>query len=144
MKRTPLKRKKPLKSAKPMQRKPMKRSRKKAVTKEIREHWERIRSLGCMVTFVTGDTVQIQHAKRGSVSDRWGDKARPGVGQRQNHWLTFPLDAPLHTGLDGIDSGTGVRTWEGRFGKQTDMLDRLRAIVKQRWGYDIYEKAGLT
>lgn len=126
----------------PLKRKPMKRSRKKAVPKEIKDHWTRIAGLGCFVTFDPEPT--IHHCHGGSVRDRWGDKAMPGTGQRANHWLTIPLAARLHTGINGIDTdGQGVRDWETRFGRQTDMLDRLRSICKARWGYDIYEKAGL-
>lgn len=135
MKRTSLKRNAPIK------RSPMNRSRKKEVPKEIKEHWTRIATLGCLVTFTPDPT--IHHCHGGSVRDRWGAKAMPGTGQKQNDWLTIPLSHTLHLGLGGIDSGTGVRTWEERNGRQVDLLDRLRDIVRSRWNYDIYEKAGL-
>lgn len=130
-----------MKRSKPLRRSPMKRSRKRKVPKEIREHWDRIAKLGCLLTFTPDPT--IHHCHGGSVRERWGDKAMPGMGQKQNNWLVIPLAARLHTGLAGIDSGMGVKAWEERYESQVALLDRLRAIVKARFGYDIYQKAGV-
>lgn len=66
-----------------------------------------------------------------------------GVGQKGSDWLTVPLSANLHVGNEGIDSGMGVRSWEAMYGRQVDLLDRVREIVLQRWGYCIFEKAGI-
>jgi hypothetical protein len=136
MKRSPLKRKTALKA-----RKPMKRSRKKAVPKEIRDHWNRVASLGCAVTF--NPECQIHHVHGGSVRERWGAMAMPGVGQKQNDWLVVGLHHSLHVGINGVDSGVGVKAWESRYGRQVDLMDQVRDTIKKRFGYDVYEKAGL-
>ncbi len=135
MKRTPLKRKTPLRT-----KAPMKRTRKQ-VPKEIRDHWKRVAALGCVVTFDTLCT--IHHVHSGSIREKFGSKAMPGVGQRQNHWLVIPLHPRLHTGVDGVDSGMGVAKWERTYGRQAHYLDQVRQQIKNRHGYDIYEKAGM-
>lgn len=137
-----MKRSKPLKrSSKPIKRSPLKRTRKKAVPKEIKEHWDRVIRLGCVVTFSNEAT--IHHVHGGSIREALGEQAMPGMAQKQNHWLVIPLHPRLHTGADGIDSGMGVRRWEERYGPQSMFLDRVRTMIKRQYGYCIYEKAGL-
>lgn len=46
-----------------------------------------------------------------------------GMGQKQNPYLLIPLLAKYHVGDCGIDAGIGVLTWEGRYGRQVDLLD---------------------
>lgn len=118
----------------------MKRTRKQ-VPKEIRDHWQRVARLGCVVTF--SDMATIHHCHGGSIREFFGAKGMPGVGQKQNDWLVIPLHPRLHTGNDGIDSGMGVERWERRYGAQRQFLEHVRAQIKNRHGYDIYEKAGI-
>ena len=125
MKRTPLQRKKPL------------RSKKKQVPKEIRDHWSRVAKLGCVVTF--SDEVQLHHIHGGSVAHL----VNRGTGQKTSDWLVLPLHPRLHTGADGVDSGMGVARWEAKYGKQADYLQHVRQQIKNRHGYDIFEKAGV-
>lgn len=131
MKRTPLKRTKP-----------MKRSRKKAAPKEIRDHWSRVARLGCCVTFQ--DEATIHHVHGGSIREALGSAAMPGMAQKQNDWLVIPLHPRLHTGQDGIDTGIGVATWEAKHGRQIDYLKKVRDQIRRRYGYDIFEKARLV
>lgn len=131
MKRSPLQRKTPL------------RSKKKQVPKEIRDHWQRVAKLGCVVTF--SDMASIHHCHGGSIREFFGSKGMPGVGQKQNDWLVIPLHPRLHTGSEGIDNGMGttVASWERRYGKQIQFLKQVRQQILQKHGYDILERAGL-
>lgn len=97
-------------------------------TSEHRKHWERVRGLGCIVTGSKTD-VTIHHCHGGSMSDAG---FRSGMAQRgASHWLVIPLVAQLHsTGSDAIDGGIGVRTWEEKHGKQTDLLDEVGRRLK--------------
>lgn len=137
MKRSPLKRKTPLKA-----KAPMKRTRKQ-VPKEIRDHWQRVARLGCMVTF--SDMATIHHVHGGSIREFFGAHGMPGAGQKQNDWLVIPLHPRLHTGQDGIDNGMGttVASWERRYGKQIQFLKQVRHQIIQKHGYDIFERAGI-
>lgn len=111
------------------------------VSREIRDHWDRVAALGCIVTFQ--EPVQLHHIHGGSVREEWGEQAMPGMGQRQSHWLVLPLHASLHTGQLAIDGSMGVKSWEARFGKQTDLIRQVRDRIKARFNYDMFEKAGL-
>lgn len=108
--------------------------------REIRDHWDRVVALRCLVS---GDPrVTLHHAKGGSMRDLLGCAGNPGKGQKVSDWLVIPLAWRYHTGDFGIDTGQGVyRTkeqWELAFGKQTDMLAR----ISQHCGYDVFAKAG--
>lgn len=104
---------------------------------EIRRHHDRVRALGCIITRRPHPT--IHHCHGGSVRDVWGSVAAVGMAQRASDWLVIPLDADLHVGARGIDSGYGVRSWERDFGLQVDHL----IAVNQGLPYDIFERAGL-
>lgn len=125
---------------KPLKRSPIKR-KVKTIPKEIKDHWQRVAKLGCIVTF--DNMATIHHVHGGSIRARFGKKAMPGMGQRQNHWLVIPLHPRLHTGRDGIDMSGGVAAWEAKYGTQLSYLDKVRQMIQRQWGYDIYEKAGL-
>lgn len=129
MKRTPLKRKTAIKY------------QKKAVPKEIRDHWKRVAALGCCISF--SDQVQLHHCHGGSIRAKFGDRAMPGVGQKASDYLVIPLHPRYHTGELGIDSGTGVAGWEARHGSQLHYLEKVRQQIQRQYGYDILEKAGL-
>ncbi len=63
-----------------------------------------------------------------------------GMSMKANDWLVIPLDALMHTGNLGIDSGMGVETWELRFGQQVHHLDEVCRLI----GYSIWEHAGIN
>ena len=52
-----------------------------------------------------------------------------GIAQRAVPWLQIPIHADFHIGRFGIDSGTGVLTWESSFGAQADLLDEVDHIL---------------
>ena len=132
MKRTPLKAKKPL------------RSKPRKVPAEIKEHWGRVARLGCCVSFA--DEATIHHVHGGSIAAYFGAIGKPGVGQKQNDWLVIPLAPRLHTGQEGIDNGMGttVEKWEQKYGAQLEYLKKVRDQIKKRYGYDIFERAGVS
>jgi hypothetical protein len=138
MKRTPLKRKTPLRA-----RKPMKRYRKPPVPQAIKDHWSRVAALGCCVTFQTPAT--IHHVHGGSIREAFGKQAMPGAAQKQNDWLVIPLHASMHTGQRGIDNGMGktLAQWEATYGKQIDYLRKVRQQIWRRFGYDMFAEAGI-
>jgi len=66
---------------------------------------------------------------------------RPGMSQKQNHWLTIPLTYEEHLGHMGLDTWSqGVVAWE-RYWGQTQI--ELLTEVSARLGYDVFEKAGV-
>lgn len=120
----------------------MKRAR-KAVSAAIRDHWERVRRLGCIVSF--SDDATIHHVHGGSIAAHLGAVGMPGVGQKQNDWLVIPLAPRLHTGAQGIDNGMNmnVAKWEAKYGSQWDYLMKVRDAIRKRHGYCIFERARL-
>lgn len=139
-----MKRSKPLKrSSTPIKRSPIKRRAKPKVPQEIKDHWARVVKFGCIVSF--SNLATIHHVHGGSIREKFGEKAMPGMGQKQNDWLVIPLHPRLHTGIDGIDNGMGtnVKSWEERYGPQTGFLERIRVMIQRQYNYDIYEKAGV-
>lgn len=119
----------------------MKRSRKKAAPKEIKDHWDRVAKLGCCVTL--NPFVSIHHVHGGSIREVLGKQAMPGMAQKQNDWLVIPLSPQLHTGSQGIDGSMGVAEWEATYGRQIDLLREVRNTIKRQYGYCIFEKAGI-
>lgn len=80
--------------------------------------------------------VTLHHCHGGSIQEEgWA----VGMGQRQNPFLQIPLHETFHTGEHGIDSGTGVLTWERRWGRQVDHL----AWVSWQLGYDVFVHAAV-
>lgn len=93
----------------------------------ITEHERNLRALPCSVSGMK--PVTLHHCHGGSMLlAGWP----VGMGQRQNPWLQLPLHAEYHVGSRGIDSGTGVRTWEARYGDQLTHLRELDLAL----GYD--------
>jgi hypothetical protein len=113
---------------------------KKSPTSEIRDHWDRVAQLGCIVT--GSEPATIHHCHGGSLLLVPGLN-NPGMAQRQNHWLVIPLVERLHTGDLGIDNGfspfKSVKGWESHFGFQVDFLDE----VCRRLGINVWKKAGV-
>ena len=102
-----------------------------------KEHWDRLSQMGCIIT---SGPATIAHCHGGSISEMLGPLFRPGIAQRQNHWLTIPLVDWLHQGPQGLDTGpAGVTDWEQRWGLQVHLLEE----VSSRLGYCVFEKAGI-
>ena len=104
-------------------------------TRAIKEHWSAVAELGCILT---GQPATIAHCHGGSISDELGPKFRPGMAQRQNHWLVIPLSKELHQGRFGLDTSS-VELWEIRWRKQTQLLEE----VSYKLGYCVFERAGV-
>ena len=101
-------------------------------TRIVKRHEENLRKLRCVISQNT--TVTLHHCHGGSMKEAgW----HVGMGQKQNPWLQIPLHEHYHTGGYGIDSGTGVQTWENYFGTQTEHLQ----WVNEQLPYDIFEQA---
>lgn len=96
----------------------------------VRRHWDRVAAMGCIVT---GGPATIHHAHGGSLKDRGFHRS---TGRKTSDWLVIPLAYVLHVGDQGIDR-IGVLVWEGKYGKQADMLD----LVAQRLGVDVWALA---
>lgn len=110
-------------------------AKKQVVTAEIKQHWERVSELGCIIT---GQPAEIAHCHGGSISDELPPNFQPGMAQRQKHWLVLPLCPRLHRlGPNSLDGGS-VRDWEKTWGTQMDFLREL----SERLGYDVFERAG--
>lgn len=108
-------------------------------TAEIREHYDKVARLGCLITHRSDPT--IHHAHGGSVGERLSEMGLSpvkGMGMRgYSDWLVIPLAAELHCmGPLAIDGGIGVREWENRFGKQSDLID----LVGDALNYSLWEK----
>lgn len=106
------------------------------ITRRIKEHWTNVAELGCIIT---GHPAEIAHCHGASISEELGPKFRPGMAQRQNHWLVLPLNPELHRapgiGLDSSDP----KVWEQRYGCQVELLEEL----SWKLGYCVFEKAGI-
>jgi hypothetical protein len=100
----------------------------------IKAYWDKVASLGCIVTGRT-DRVTIHHVHGGSIR---------GVVPRgrgiKHDWMVIPLDASLHTtGPTGIDTGFGVLAWEELYGTQLHFL----LEVMRRTGIDPFKKSDM-
>lgn len=91
-------------------------------------------SMKCAVT--RRSEVTLHHCHGGSLIEEFPELKKKG-GRKTSDWLVIPLAAELHVGRLGIDGSMGVRSWEKRFGRQTDMLRKVSAEV----GYDVIELA---
>jgi len=100
--------------------------------KAIEAHHNAVRQLPCVVT--GRHDVTLHHCHSGSLGEAG---IKRGVGQRPSDWLVIPLALELHIG-DGIDGGTGVKTWEAQHGTQ---MDHLKTICRQV-GYNVFHAAG--
>lgn len=88
----------------------------------------------CVVT--RRSPVTLHHCHGGSLTEEYPHLSRGG-GQKTSDWLVIPLSADLHVGNHGIDYGVGVKSWEAKWGRQTDMLRMVSEFV----GYDVIKKA---
>jgi hypothetical protein len=95
---------------------------------------DRLRAMGCIVSGRT-DRVTIHHVHSGSIAERGFNR---GGAQKLSDWLVIPLDLFLHSmGPEAIDGACGVQTWESKYGKQADYIDRLCADM----GMDLWALA---
>ncbi len=105
---------------------------------EIRDHWDAVANMGCIIS---NQPAEVAHCHGGTISLVLGPQFRPGMGEKQNHWLVIPLNPALHRGRFGLDTGKGgVVAWELEYGSQLQYLEE----VSHRLGYDIFEKAGVV
>jgi len=114
--------------------------------KERKAHFSRVAALGCMANFAayTVDGVPvyaaclapatIQHCRAGSMKDRGVNRAK---GKKNSDWLVIGLCPKHHWQDEGIDGSMGVKTWEAKYGKQADMIDKLCKI----FGVDLWALA---
>lgn len=101
---------------------------------EINEHWERLRAIGCIVT--GAPYPHIHHCCGGSMLDLGITK---GMGCKVSDWLVIPLAPELHSMGPRALHQMGVKTWELIYGRQVDLLEKVRQII----GVDIWAKAGV-
>lgn len=109
--------------------------KKKATPAHIKRHFQAVSDLGCIVTGTPNPT--IHHCHSGSIGQAGIHR---GMGQKPNDWLVIGLRFDYHVGNMGIDSGMGVITWESKFGKQIELLDKT--CIKL--GYNVYKLAGIN
>jgi len=107
---------------------------KKKQSKELQKHWDRVASLGCLISGRPEPT--LHHCHGASMKDIGVHR---GKGQKPSDWLVIPLHFDFHTGEYGIDSGMGVITWEKRFGSQVSFLDNLSVLLD----VNVWRKAGI-
>lgn len=106
------------------------------MTNEIWDHWDRIAGLGCCIC---ERPAEVAHCHGGSISDQLDPQYRPGMAQKQNHWLVIPLCPEHHRGNEGLDTyREGVRGWEAKYGTQIEWLEE----VSNRLGYSLFGRAG--
>ena len=96
--------------------------------KTIKEHWNNVGELRCVVTGSPRPT--IHHVHGGSVSEAG---YHTGVAKRGvSDALVIPLKADFHVGTEGVDT-IGVETWERYYGTQMSFIQEVSYLV----GYDL-------
>lgn len=90
---------------------------------EARRYMGRVASLGCIVCREQKGVfspAEVHHIR-----------FQVGIGRRASHYDTLPL-CPLHhrTGGYGTAYHAGPGIWETTFGRQTEMLERVREMLK--------------
>lgn len=106
-------------------------------TKKQRDYWSKVAAINCIIT---AQPATIAHCHGGSML-YLPPEFRPGVAQRQNHWLVIPLDPELHQGQWGLDTHPdGVTAWE-KYWRTTQI--ELLTIVGTRLGVDVWGLAGI-
>ena len=99
---------------------------------EIKNHWERVSELGCLVS--NNNHAELHHCKSGSMSD---NGIHTTLSKKNSDWLIIPLSPDYHRGRCGIHH-IGVETWEREHGTQIILLNTVSNLL----GYDVFEKAG--
>jgi len=96
-------------------------------------HVKNLRQMRCCVSDTDQD-IEIHHAHSGSMVS----VAMRGMSAKTNPFFQIPLTFKYHRGEFDPES-IGIKTWETKFGKQLDMLER----VNEQLPYDIWVQAGL-
>lgn len=124
MRRSPMRRKTPIKpSTVPMKRSPMvKRSRKPARTKAVKEHMSKVAALTCVVcrNIGSGNTPAELHHPR----------FLAGLGMKSSDTDVIPL-CPAHHRLGGygVAYHAGPQEWERRYGTEEELLNQTRREI---------------
>ena len=97
-------------------------AKKKPATKTEQAHMGRVASLGCIACLNLGhmDTpAEIHHTR-----------CNAGGAQRSAHTRTLPLCPPHHrTGGFGVAIHAGQKTWEAKFGTETELLLQVNQLL---------------
>lgn len=87
-----------------------------------RLHLSRVASLGCIVCRITGyefTPAEIHHPRTGM-----------GMSQRASHFDAIPLCHIHHrTGGHGLAIHSGQKTWEAKFGTETELLAQVKELL---------------
>ena len=137
MKRSPLKRKTPLRARKPTEMRPrkvrsfgggprlpkrtMRKPRPKA-TPEEQAHLGAVARLGCIVSRnlkLGYRNAALHHVRTGY-----------GMGERASHWEVLPLTPERHqNGGMGVAFHAGPRTWQAKFGTEIALLKQVYELL---------------
>lgn len=90
---------------------------KRKPTKPEREHMSKVAEIPCMACGVL--PVELHHPRAGS-----------GMSQRSSNYDVIPLCHEHHrTGGYGVALHAGQKTWEGIYGTEAALLERLRGML---------------
>jgi hypothetical protein len=97
--------------------------RQRGITADERRHMGSVARLGCIACRLhmgCFTPAEVHHIK-----------LQTGIGRRSSHYDTIPLCAVHHrTGPYGLAFHQGPGAWEMRFGRQTELLERVRELLK--------------
>lgn len=93
-------------------------------TKAEREHMTRVADLGCIVCLNEhgeASPAELHHVNAN------------GMGLRSDNYSVIPL-CPAHhrAGSYGVAIHAGKRTWEEKFGAETELLKQVRGLIDGR------------
>lgn len=95
---------------------------KKAANKKERDHMGKVAALGCIACLnigYPGSPAAVHHILTGA-----------GMGQRSSHYDTIPLCGTHHqTGGPGVAIHAGVKTWEGTYGTELELLEQVKELL---------------
>ena len=90
--------------------------KKHAKTPEEARHLAKVAAIGCILC---SSPACCHHIRYGQ-----------GMGQKASHFETIPLCHFHHQGKEGIHT-LGTRAWEAKYGKETDLLETVKHLVKE-------------
>jgi len=94
----------------------------RSVTKEERNHLQRVADLGCIVCrqqFDVFSPAEVHHLRAGC-----------GTGQRVSHYRTIPLCPPHHrTGGYGVAIHAGQKMWEEIYCTEESLLTQVENLL---------------
>lgn len=94
------------------------------MNKSEKEHLNAIANLGCVIC---SSPACIHHLRHGM-----------GMGQRNNHYNVIPLCFLHHQGKEGIHT-LGTKTWQKKYGSETDLLTKVNKQLQEVNQYGDYE-----